>query len=87
MITEYDLINDGFERDEDGVFHKEVNRRYIKCYKNPKGGGYWVGEIDPIGESASNDKIATIEQLEDFVKATCLSSVKNSRVEVVKPKL
>ena len=87
MITELDLIRYGFHRDEDGVFRNEVNGRYINCYKNPKGGGYWVGEIDPIGASASNDKIATIEQLDDFVKATCLSSVKNSRVEVVKHKL
>ena len=86
-MTERDLTNAGFNRGEDGVFRKDVNGRYINCYKNPKGGGYWVGEIDPIGEPASNDKIVTIEQLDDFIKTTCSSSVKSTRVEVVKPKL
>ena len=86
-MTEGDLIKNGFERGEDGVFRKEVNGRYFNCYKNPKGGGYWIGEIDTIGEPASNDKIATNEQLNDFIKTTCLSSVKSASIEVVKPKL
>lgn len=86
-MIEGDLTKYGFRKIGDGIYQIKVNNRYVNCYKNPKGGGYWVCEIDPIGEPASNNKIATLEQLDDFIKTTCSSSVKSARVEVVEPKL
>ena len=82
MISEADLIRKGFRILSDGIYQKEVNGRYIKCYKNPGGAGYWVCEIDPIGASAANDRIATIEQIDDFIETTCQSGVTTARVHI-----
>ena len=78
-MTEIDLINDGFNRAEDGIFQKEVNGRYINCYKHPRGGGYWVCEIDTVGMPASNERIATIEQVKEFIDITCESRIITTR--------
>lgn len=86
MITEKDLTQNGFIDIGDGVYQKEVNDRYVNCYKNPSGGGYWVCEIEPIKEPAKNDRIATIPQLENFIEMTCHSSVKSAHLKVKKTK-
>ena len=82
MINETDLIRKGFSPLSDGIYQKEVNGRYIKCYKHPGGAGYWVCEIDPIGGYAANDRIATIEQIDDFIETTCQSGVTTARVSL-----
>ena len=79
-MNEIDLINDGFNRDEEGIFHKEVNGRCINCYRHPRGCGYWVCEIDTVGMPASNERIVTIEQVKEFIYLTCESRVISRRV-------
>lgn len=84
MITETDLLNEGFVKGEDGSFQKEENDRVINCFRNPKGGGYWVVTIDPIKKNASNDRIATIEELKHFIELTCCSEVDSAIIRFKK---
>lgn len=84
MIKEIDLLNEGFVKGEDNSYQKEVNNRVISCFPNPKGGGYWVVTIEPIKKNASNDKIATIEELKHFIELTCCSEIDSVRIRFKK---
>lgn len=66
-----DLEKEGFVFDEEcQSCTKTVNGKTVRCFLHPKGGGYWVCQIDPTSP-AQNTRIASIKDVDDFIKATC----------------
>ena len=84
MLNENDLLQKGFNKDQYGIYQKVINRRIVNCYKHPNGGGYWVCEIDNIGEPARYDNLASVEDLEEFIKHTCNSKIDNVIIRLCK---
>lgn len=77
MLNENDLLQNGFNKEQYGIYQKEINGRIVNCYKHPKDGGYWVCEIDNIRKPARYDNLASIKELEKFIEYTCNSEIDN----------
>lgn len=73
-----DILRDlNFEPYNHNEYCKSVGNITLCCYKNA--GGYWSVRITPP-QPIQYDRIATVEELKQFIEYTCKSEVESANV-------
>lgn len=76
MLTEKELTELDFDKQEDNrCFVKSIGGRVIYCYQPSNNAGYWVCDVWTTYNPVQNNKIASKNDLETFLKTTCSEDV------------